>query len=156
MSADFDPRILWDRRQVLAGIGAGAVASGLPADAFAVPEGAPLLITSADMGAEVAQALARGARAHLMPMPPQTDPLRFWAARIAPNLKAGALVIGVTHWADALVLTGAAAEARLRVRFATDRQAAADPAFAELADRLRETLAAVRPWGLAHIGWILA
>jgi hypothetical protein len=156
MSGDFDPRILWDRRQVLAGIGAGAFAAGLPVSAFAAPEGAPLLITGADIGAEAAQALAYGAGAYLVPMPPQTDALRFWSAQIAPNLKGRMALIGVTHWADALVLTGAAAEARLRVRFATDRQAAADPAFSELADRLRETLAAVPPSGPARIGWILA
>ncbi len=163
MSADFDPRILWDRRQILA---SGAALSALaPGAGFAASQtpapGQALLVTGAEIPAETALRMARAAGAYSLTLPAQSDPVRVWAARIAPFLRDGVPLMGVTSWADSLVLRGQAAETRRRLHLEIAPGArpvprdSADPALAAQARLLSAALAAGTPDSAGLIGWIL-
>jgi hypothetical protein len=165
VSGDFDPRLMWTRRQAAAAIGAGVAAAGLAAggagacDAEWAGRGGrkPVLVSGAEIAGADARRLAHLAGATLAAMPVEADPLRFWTA-LAPRLHPGAPVLGVTGWADFLVLRGAAAESRLRVRFQTGaggRTPVDSPELEDLAERLRAALAD-EPAAAGRIGWMLA
>lgn len=167
MSGDFDPRLLWTRRQAAALIGGGAVLAGVGAGGAAACDAEwagrggrkPLFVSGAEIPGAAARRLAHLTGAQLAAMPAETDPLRFWTAQVAPGLRPGAPVLGVTRWADFLVLRGAAAESRLRVRFQTGPGALApsgNPDLEALADSLETALADAGDAASGGIGWIIA
>jgi hypothetical protein len=153
MSADFDPRVLWTRREAIAAGAAGAVALALPGGAAAGPAVRPAALFIADSGIEAGQArrMAELAGAFLVTIPPRTDAVRFWTAQVAPLLREGAPVLGLTGWADYLVLRGMAAENRLRVRAESGR-ADGDPV---LARTLRTAVYSAPAAAEGRIGWAL-
>lgn len=169
MSGDFDPRTLWTRRQVAAAAAALTAVAATGADAFASDAEiagrggpAPVMVTDAAIDGAVARRMAHLTGARLAAMRAEIDPVRFWAARVAPLLTRGSPVVGVTSWADYLVLRGIAAEhvgpgGRLRVRFETGAGARAGGVEDALSARLLEAIAeAGAAAGQGRIGWILS
>ncbi|GEM_PF-6124082 len=163
MSADFDPRLIWTRRQMMAAGAALTAASAGAAqacDAERAGRGgaAALLVTDSGIEGARARRMAHLAGAHLAAIPERADTLRFWTGALLPRLQGlqtgGAPVIGLTRWADYLILRGAAAESGLRARFEIREGAASGQSDHESA--LRAVVEAAQRDAAGRIGWILA
>lgn len=152
MSADFDPRELWTRREALAAAAAVAAASGATAQACEPGNADALFIAGAGIEVGLARRMAHLADARVIALPARGDAVRFWSAHIAPNLRKGAPVLGLTGWADYLVLRGMAAERRLRMRAESGRT----DGDSALAARLRAALDSAPAAAEGRIGWALA
>lgn len=159
MSSDFDPRILWTRREVVAAgvAGAALAASGVAAQACDLEQGVwgnsdALFIVGPGVDGGAARRMAHLAGARLVTIPERAEIVRFWASHVEPNLRAGAPVLGLTGWADYLVLRGMGAERRLRVR----AEAGQEGGDAALAARLKAALDFAPDAAAGRIGWVLA
>lgn len=150
------------RRGVLAGMAAGAAVIGGGPALACDPRGARPLAVLDPALAPLAARLAHRMEAELVRVEVGADPMRLWRDRIAPRLDEGAPILGVTGWADYLVLRGSAAESRRRVRLEIGPDGAArrvpgadDPALAALAERFR-ALADADSGAAERFVWVLA